>query len=105
MINRLGFNNEGHAPALERLKACTRGGLIGVNIGANKDSARPDRRLRAGDPHLCRCRQLFHGQHLLANTPGLRDLQARESLAALLSAVLAARDGEVGAGARKVPCS
>ncbi len=39
VINRLGFNNEGHAAAFERLVACDRSALIGVNIGANKDSA------------------------------------------------------------------
>ncbi len=39
VINRLGFNNEGHAAAFERLVACQRSALIGVNIGANKDSA------------------------------------------------------------------
>jgi dihydroorotate dehydrogenase len=37
------------------------------------------------------------------NTPGLRDLQARESLATLLSAVLAARDDEAAKSGRKVP--
>ena len=39
VINRLGFNNEGHQAALQRLKACDRKAMIGVNIGANKDSA------------------------------------------------------------------
>ena len=42
LINRLGFNNAGHAAALARLKArASRGGIVAVNIGANKDS--PDR--------------------------------------------------------------
>ncbi len=38
VINRLGFNNEGHDAAFERLAALSGGGMIGVNIGANKDS-------------------------------------------------------------------
>ena len=39
LINRLGFNNGGHAAALARLEArSNRGGIVGVNIGANKDS-------------------------------------------------------------------
>lgn len=38
VINRLGFNNEGHAAALERLKQAQLRGIVGVNIGANKDS-------------------------------------------------------------------
>ncbi|TIN60075.1 MAG: dihydroorotate dehydrogenase 2, partial [Mesorhizobium sp.] len=40
VINRLGFNNEGHAAAEKRLAARKgRTGIVGVNIGANKDSA------------------------------------------------------------------
>ena len=40
VINRLGFNNEGHEAALARLKArAGRPGIVGVNIGANKDAA------------------------------------------------------------------
>src|SRR5690606_35438383 len=40
VVNRLGFNNEGHAKALERLAARRhKPGIVGVNIGANKDSA------------------------------------------------------------------
>ena len=39
VINRLGFNNEGHEAAFQRLKTIHGNGIIGVNIGANKDSA------------------------------------------------------------------
>ncbi len=104
VINRLGFNNEGHDAALRRLQA-RRGasGVVGVNIGANKDSED-----RIAD--YVRGIRLFHSvaSYFTANisspnTPGLRDLQARESLAALLSAVLAARDEEAGKSGRKVP--
>src|ERR671912_690561 len=38
VINRLGFNNRGQVDAFERLQRCRRG-IVGVNIGANKDSA------------------------------------------------------------------
>jgi len=38
VINRLGFNNAGHRAALERLSARQGKGLVGINIGANKDS-------------------------------------------------------------------
>ena len=38
VINRYGFNNEGHAPALARLSKRARRGIVGVNIGANKDA-------------------------------------------------------------------
>ena len=40
VINRMGFNNQGQAAALERLRRTTHlHGVIGVNVGANKDSA------------------------------------------------------------------
>ncbi|MFV0295135.1 MAG: dihydroorotate dehydrogenase (quinone), partial [Hyphomicrobiaceae bacterium] len=42
VINRLGFNNAGHAAALQRLEArlkAGRGGIVGVNIGANKETS------------------------------------------------------------------
>ena len=46
MINRLGFNSEGAAAVLARLAArAGAGGIVGVNIGANKESRRPRRRL------------------------------------------------------------
>ena len=37
VINRLGFNNQGHAAALERLRSRPRG-LVGVNVGAGRDA-------------------------------------------------------------------
>ncbi len=39
VINRMGFNNEGHDAALRRLDGWKGAGVLGVNIGANKDSA------------------------------------------------------------------
>ena len=92
MINRLGFNNGGHAAALARLSARSgRGGIVGVNIGANKDS--PD---RTGDyvqglkafNHLA---SYFTVNISSPNTPGLRDLQAPAALDELLTRLNAAR--------------
>ena len=57
VINRMGFNNRGQVDALARLSRRYRTrGLVGVNIGANKDSARPHRRLCGGrkDDGACR---------------------------------------------------
>lgn len=92
LINRLGFNNGGHAAALRRLEARrSNGGIVGVNIGANKNSND-----RTGD--YVRGIETFH--HLASyftvnisspNTPGLRDLQAPEALDELLGRVMAAR--------------
>ena len=103
VINRLGFNNEGHGAALARLKACSRAALIGVNIGANKDSADRVADYVNGIHTFYSVARYFTANISSPNTPGLRDLQARESLAALLSAVLAARDEEARSSNRYVP--
>lgn len=104
VINRLGFNNEGHEACLKRLKARRqRGGIVGVNIGANKDSAD-----RIADYRLGVERFAAHASYLTVNisspnTPGLRDLQARASLDALLEAVMAERDAQIRGGAGPTP--
>ncbi|SIQ03737.1 dihydroorotate oxidase A [Rhizobium sp. RU35A] len=103
VINRLGFNNEGHEAALSRLSALKTTGIIGVNIGANKDSADRIADYVAGIHRFAGVARYFTVNISSPNTPGLRDLQARESLAALLSAVLAARDAETARQGRNVP--
>ncbi|SOC46184.1 dihydroorotate oxidase A [Rhizobium subbaraonis] len=103
VINRLGFNNEGHAAALERLKSCDRNALVGVNIGANKDSEDRIADYVAGISTFYDVARYFTANISSPNTPGLRDLQARESLAALLSAVLAARAEQAAQSGRRVP--
>jgi len=103
VINRLGFNNEGHQAALQRLKSCARSAMIGVNIGANKDSADRIADYVTGIRTFYGVARYFTANISSPNTPGLRDLQARESLSALLSAVLAARDEEARKAGIRVP--
>lgn len=104
VINRLGFNNEGHAAALARLKARRgRGGLVGVNIGANKDSVDRVADYVSGIKVFHDVASYFTVNISSPNTPGLRDLQARESLAQLLDAVLEARHYAAAETGRKVP--
>ena len=92
VINRMGFNNAGAEAMLARLQArAGKPGVIGVNIGANKDSS--DR--IADYAHLARIMAPV-ATYLTVNisspnTPGLRALQDEGALAALLDAVLAAR--------------
>ena len=88
VINRLGFNNEGQPAAFARLQQCAhRHEVIGVNVGANKDS---------GD----RIADYVHGVRAMApvaryltinisspNTPGLRGLQDEGALEELLAAI------------------
>ncbi len=86
VINRFGFNNDGLAAVAARLRARRRTGVVGVNLGANKDSAD-----RVADYVT-----LIEGLRGLAdfltvnvsspNTPGLRGLQDRAALDALLAA-------------------
>ncbi|MFB2566403.1 quinone-dependent dihydroorotate dehydrogenase [Rhizobium sp. IMFF44] len=103
VINRLGFNNEGHEAALQRLKTIRGNGIIGVNIGANKDSADRIADYVAGIRRFYSVARYFTANISSPNTPGLRDLQARESLSALLSAVLAARDEEAAKAGKRIP--
>jgi dihydroorotate dehydrogenase len=77
--------------------------MIGVNIGANKDSADRIADYVAGIRTFYDVARYFTANISSPNTPGLRDLQARESLAALLSAVLAARDAEAVKAGKRVP--
>ncbi|MBC7159206.1 MAG: quinone-dependent dihydroorotate dehydrogenase [Porphyrobacter sp.] len=95
IINRMGFNNDGAAAALARLAGRGRqGGIVGVNIGANKDSAD----WIADYAHMARV-MAPHAAYLAVNvsspnTPGLRALQDASALGALLDAVLAARGAD-----------
>lgn len=103
VINRLGFNNEGHAAALSRLIAAGLRGIVGVNIGANKDSDDRIADYVKGIETFSSVASYFTANISSPNTPGLRDLQARESLAALLTAVLAQRDREAEKLNRHIP--
>ncbi|MFB9950049.1 quinone-dependent dihydroorotate dehydrogenase [Rhizobium puerariae] len=104
VINRLGFNNEGHEAAFARLSARRSApGIVGVNIGANKDSADRVADYVAGIRKFYGLATYFTVNISSPNTPGLRDLQARDSLKALLDAVLAARAEEALRHGRSVP--
>lgn len=102
VINRLGFNSEGHAVAHERLAArAGRGGIIGINVGANKESAD-----RAGDyvtgiQAFSDVASYFTINVSSPNTPGLRDLQQAAALDDLLARVVDARDALVATRGRK----
>lgn len=92
VINRLGFNNEGLDAFVDRLDGrAHRPGIVGVNVGANKDSAD-----RIGDYVLCMGRVWRHASYVTANisspnTPGLRGLQERDALEELLGRLSEAR--------------
>ena len=99
VINRMGFNNDGAEAVAARLaRRAGKGGVVGVNIGANKDS----------DDRIADYAALVRRMAPLAsyltvnisspNTPGLRALQDEGALAALLDAVLEARKSGLEVG-------
>ncbi len=95
VINRMGFNNEGHAAALRRLSArAGRGGIVGVNIGANKDSEDRIGDYVQGIEAFSHLASYFTVNISSPNTPGLRGLQSRAELEQLLARLNAARAGQ-----------
>jgi dihydroorotate dehydrogenase len=91
-INRLGFNNRGQAAALARLEKRDRcKGLVGVNIGANKDSADRIADYAAGVRAMLGVADYLTINISSPNTPGLRALQDKGALGELLAAVVEAR--------------
>ena len=91
VINRLGFNNRGLDAAAARLAARPARGIVGANIGRNKESA-------DGVADYVRCLNVMApvADYLVVNvsspnTPGLRELQAVDKLRPLLETLLNAR--------------
>ncbi|MDO6964601.1 quinone-dependent dihydroorotate dehydrogenase [Rhizobium alvei] len=103
VINRFGFNNEGHQAALSRLQSLPANALVGVNIGANKDTNDRVADYVAGIRAFYGVARYYTANISSPNTPGLRDLQARDSLRELLSAILDARESERQRSGRMVP--
>ncbi len=91
VINRMGFNNEGHDAAFARLKGAHVGAILGVNIGANKDSEDFVADYVTGVTRFAEVADYLTVNISSPNTPGLRNLQADEALTRLLAAVLKAR--------------
>ncbi|HEY4944226.1 MAG TPA: quinone-dependent dihydroorotate dehydrogenase [Rhizomicrobium sp.] len=91
VINRMGFNNGGMDAAAARLARRKRSGVVGINIGANKDSADRVADYRAAFATLAPLADYVTVNVSSPNTPGLRGLQNKDELAALLLALTDAR--------------
>tara|TARA_A100001037_G_scaffold44941_3_gene36082 strand:- start:632 stop:1747 length:1116 start_codon:yes stop_codon:yes gene_type:complete len=92
VINRYGFNSEGLAVVASRLRQRQgRPGIVGVNVGANKESGDPIADYVEGLERLQEFANYFVINVSSPNTPGLRSLQARDSLDALLDRLRANR--------------
>jgi dihydroorotate dehydrogenase len=86
LINRMGFNNDGAKAVAERLKRKRHNIIIGVNIGKNKDTSNEN---AADDYEKC-FKELYELADYFVvnvsspNTPGLRELQEKDSLHKIL---------------------
>jgi dihydroorotate dehydrogenase len=93
VVNRMGFNNDGAEAVLRRLAVrAQHGGIVGVNVGANKDSAD-----RVADyvkliETFAPVASYFTVNVSSPNTPGLRNLQQASALDDLLGRVIEARE-------------
>jgi dihydroorotate dehydrogenase len=101
VINRMGFNNGGLEPFAQRLSARRgKGGVVGANIGANKDAADRIQDYVTGLARLWGLSDYFTANISSPNTPGLRALQTRAALEELLGRLAETRTAlKVASGA------
>ena len=89
VINRLGFNNKGIDHLLNNLKNRSYDGIVGVNIGANKNSKDGQ---RIEDYLICINKIHKYADYITVNisspnTPGLRDLQSAKNISQLIDRI------------------
>ncbi len=93
VINRYGFNNDGVEKIGERLhERDTSKGIVGINLGANKDAIDRTDDYVTGLTHLAGSVDFYTVNISSPNTPGLRALQDQKALTDLLERVLKARE-------------
>jgi len=92
IINRMGFNSMGLDAVTSRLSRRPHAGVIGVNLGKNRDSADAAADYAEGIRHAASLADYIVINISSPNTPGLRQLQRRDSLESLLERLLRARD-------------
>jgi dihydroorotate dehydrogenase len=92
LINRLGFNNDGLPAVTARLTARRgRGGIVGANIGKNRDTLDDTADYVQGVTALAPLVDYLVVNVSSPNTPGLRELQRKNKVTALIEKLLAAR--------------
>src|SRR3569623_1957432 len=91
VIYRMGFNNGGLAAALPRARGAKRRGVLGINVGANKDAKDRIADYEAGVAAAAAVADYVTINISSPNTPGLRDLQHGAALVELLARVTATR--------------
>jgi dihydroorotate dehydrogenase len=99
IVNRMGFNSGGLEEVVARLSRSTGAGIVGVNLGKNRDSTDAAADYAHGIRRTTGLADYLVVNISSPNTPGLRDLQARRALDSLLRHLINVR-GETG---RQVP--
>ena len=92
IINRMGFNSGGLDAAIDRLHRRRHTGIVGVNLGKNRDSGDAVADYAEGIRQAAAVADYLVVNVSSPNTPGLRDLQRRASLQGLLVPLLRTRD-------------
>src|SRR5262245_21532381 len=92
IVNRMGFRSGGFDAAIDRPGRRPRAGLVGVDLGEHRDSGDAAADYAEGIRRASKVADYLVVNISSPNTPGLRDLQRRESLQALLSQLLRARE-------------
>ncbi len=104
VINRMGFNNGGLEPFVQRLSARKdKGGVVGANIGANKDAGDRIQDYVTGLSRLWGLSDYFTANISSPNTPGLRALQTKAALEELLGRISETREALKIASGRDYP--
>lgn len=103
VINRLGFNNKGLDVAAKNFAAPRRAGIVGANLGANKDSTDRIADYVTGLKRLAPLSDYVTVNISSPNTPGLRALQGKGELEDLLGRLMGTRDELVASGSGPVP--
>ncbi len=91
VINRMGFNSTGFDTVADRLSRRVRAGIVGVNLGKNRDSLDAAADYEHGIRRMAGLADYLVVNISSPNTPGLRGLQARAPLNSLLRRLIAAR--------------
>jgi dihydroorotate dehydrogenase len=92
IVNRLGFNSEGLDIVVDRLARRSRTGIVGVNLGKNRDTADAVADYLEGIRRTEQFADYLVVNISSPNTPGLRDLQRRANLETLLRPLIRARE-------------
>lgn len=105
IINRMGFNNKGVDYLVEKLRSRRSNGIVGVNIGKNKQTPL---HLAYQDYVHCLRKVFNYADYIVVNvsspnTPGLRDLLQEQHLAALLSKIMDAYEDLTARHAKRPP--